>query len=143
LVLAVSGSISNRSLLATMEARQRSSGRPGTILVFDNSLRYSQRWPTESGRSAWCEGREHPDSYSRFLACRVLGSSEQAHEVVESCKVTASRNPPTFEYEGAFRSWLVRILIDEALAIVRQREQHDQRRKHEEPGSPEVAFREI
>jgi DNA-directed RNA polymerase specialized sigma24 family protein len=79
----------------------------------------------------------------RFLACRVLGSSEQAHEVVENCKVTASRNPPTFEYEGAFRSWLVRILIDEALAIVRQREQHDERRKHEEPGSPEVAFREV
>jgi len=27
----------------------------------------------------------------RFLACRVLGSTEQAHEVVKSCKVTASR----------------------------------------------------
>jgi Sigma-70 region 2 len=78
-----------------------------------------------------------------FLACRVLGSPEQAQEVVENCRITASRNPPTFESEGAFRSWLVRILIDEALAIVRQREQHDQRRKHEEPGSPEVAFREI
>jgi DNA-directed RNA polymerase specialized sigma24 family protein len=57
----------------------------------------------------------------RFLACRVLGSAEQAHEVVENCKITASRNSPAFEYEGAFRSWLVRILIDEALAIVRQR----------------------
>jgi DNA-directed RNA polymerase specialized sigma24 family protein len=57
----------------------------------------------------------------RFLARRVLGSSEQVHEVVENCKITASRNPPTFEYEGAFRSWLARILIDEALAIVRQR----------------------
>jgi DNA-directed RNA polymerase specialized sigma24 family protein len=57
-----------------------------------------------------------------FLACRVLGSSEQMHEIVENCKITASRNPPAFEYEGAFRSWLVRILIDEALAIVRQRE---------------------
>jgi Sigma-70 region 2 len=56
-----------------------------------------------------------------FLACRVLGSPEQADAVVENCKITASRNPPTFEYEGAFRSWLVRILIDEALAIVRER----------------------
>jgi len=56
-----------------------------------------------------------------FLACRVLGSPEQAHDVVENCKVTASRNSPIFEYEGAFRSWLVRILIDEALAIVRHR----------------------
>jgi hypothetical protein len=58
-----------------------------------------------------------------FLACRVLGSPEQAHEVVENCRITASRNPPTFEYEGAFRSWLVRILIDEALAILRQRDE--------------------
>ena len=56
-----------------------------------------------------------------FLACRVLGSPEQAQEVVENCRITASWNPPTFEYEGAFRSWLVRILIDEALAILRQR----------------------
>jgi hypothetical protein len=55
-----------------------------------------------------------------FLACRVLGNPEQAHTVVRNCKITASRNPPTFEYEGAFRSWLVRILIDEGLAIVHQ-----------------------
>jgi len=41
---------------------------------------------------------------------------------VENCRITASQNPPTFEYEGAFRSWLVRILIDEALVMVRQRE---------------------
>ena len=57
-----------------------------------------------------------------FLACRVLGSPERADDVVENCRVTASQNPPTFEYEGAFRSWLVRILIDEALVIVRQRD---------------------
>lgn len=56
-----------------------------------------------------------------YLACRVLGSPEQVHEVVEHCKITASRNPPTFECEGAFRSWLVRLLIDEALTVVRQR----------------------
>jgi DNA-directed RNA polymerase specialized sigma24 family protein len=56
-----------------------------------------------------------------FLACRVLGSPEQLDEVVKNCRITASRIPPTFECEGAFRSWLVRVLIDEALAIVRQR----------------------
>jgi DNA-directed RNA polymerase specialized sigma24 family protein len=53
-----------------------------------------------------------------FLACRVVGNPEQAQIVVRNCKITASRNPPTFEYEGAFRSWLARILIDEGLAIV-------------------------
>jgi DNA-directed RNA polymerase specialized sigma24 family protein len=74
--------------------------------------------------------QEHPilfeERFSRcgsllhFLAGRILGSHEDVEEAVESCRITASRNPPRFEYEGAFRSWLVRVLIDEALAI-RQR----------------------
>ena len=74
--------------------------------------------------------QEHPilfeERFSRcgsilhFLAGRILGSHEEIEEAVESCRATASRNPPRFEYEGAFRSWLVRVLIDEALAI-RQR----------------------
>lgn len=56
----------------------------------------------------------------RFIACRVLGDAEGAHLVIQNCWRTASRNPPHFEYEGAFRSWLVRILINEALAILRE-----------------------
>ena len=59
----------------------------------------------------------------RFLACRVLGSNEEAEYALQGCWVTASRNPPKFEYEGAFRSWLLRILLDEALAILRQKKQ--------------------
>ena len=54
-----------------------------------------------------------------FVACRVLGVPERAHDAIEGCWLTASRNPPRFEYEGAFRRWLVRVLIDEALAILR------------------------
>jgi DNA-directed RNA polymerase specialized sigma24 family protein len=52
-----------------------------------------------------------------FVARRVVGRNEEAKDAVHSCWLTASRNPPKFAYEGAFRSWLVRILIDEALAI--------------------------
>jgi len=52
-----------------------------------------------------------------FIACRVLGGPEHANAAIENCWLTASRNPPRFEYEGAFRSWLVRVLIDGALAI--------------------------
>jgi DNA-directed RNA polymerase specialized sigma24 family protein len=59
-------------------------------------------------------------SLLHFLAGRILGSHEEVEEAVESCRITASQNPPRFEYEGAFRSWLVRVLMDEALAI-RQR----------------------
>ena len=55
-----------------------------------------------------------------FIACRVLGNEEKAPIAVQNCWQAASRNPPRFEYEGAFRSWLVRILISEALAILRE-----------------------
>ena len=74
--------------------------------------------------------QEHPSVFEvrfsrcrrllHFTACRVLGGPERAEDAVENCGLTASRNPPQFEYEGAFRSWLVRVLIDEALAILRQ-----------------------
>ena len=52
-----------------------------------------------------------------FLACRVLGGPEHADDAVENCWLTASQTPSRFENDGAFRGWLVRILIDEALAI--------------------------
>jgi DNA-directed RNA polymerase specialized sigma24 family protein len=58
---------------------------------------------------------------AHFIACRVLGGDEGAADVVENCVVTGSRNLPTFESEGAFRCWLLRVLIDEALLILLQR----------------------
>lgn len=58
-----------------------------------------------------------------FIACRVLGGLERADDAIENCWLTASRNPPRFEYEGAFRSWLLRVLIDEALAILRENQE--------------------
>ena len=61
------------------------------------------------------------NSLLHFLAYRILGTHEGAGNAVENCRIVASRNSPGFEYEGAFRSWVARILIDEALAILRQR----------------------
>lgn len=55
-----------------------------------------------------------------FIACRVLGDEKSAPIAIQNCRRTASRNLPHFEYEGAFRSWLVRVLIDEALVILRE-----------------------
>jgi DNA-directed RNA polymerase specialized sigma24 family protein len=55
-----------------------------------------------------------------FIATRVLGSTERADEAVRNCWLSASRNPGWIESGGRFRSWLVRVLIDEALAIRRQ-----------------------
>ena len=62
--------------------------------------------------------RYRPLLYS--LACRVLGDIPGAENALEDCWRTAARNPPEFDYEGAFRHWLVRVLIDEALSIVRE-----------------------
>ena len=61
------------------------------------------------------------NSLLHFLAYRILGTQEETGNAVENCRIVAARNPPDFEYEGAFRSWVARILIDEALAILRQR----------------------
>ena len=55
-----------------------------------------------------------------LIACRVLGDEERVPLAIKNCWRSASRNPPYFEYEGAFRSWLVRVLIDEALVILRK-----------------------
>ena len=55
-----------------------------------------------------------------FIAYRVLGDSDYVRLAIQKCRRTASRNPPHFQYEGAFRSWLVRVLIDEALVILRE-----------------------
>lgn len=64
-------------------------------------------------------------SLLHFIACGVLGGPEGADLAVWNCWRRASHNPPTFSHDGAFRSWLLRVLIDEALTIRRsgQRQQ--------------------
>jgi DNA-directed RNA polymerase specialized sigma24 family protein len=59
----------------------------------------------------------------RHIATRVLGGPERVKGAVENCWLAASRDTPRFEHESAFRSWLVRVLIDEALAILRQNQE--------------------
>jgi hypothetical protein len=56
-----------------------------------------------------------------FTARLILGDSEMAETAVQSCRFRASRTPPGFESEGPFRSWLLRLLISEALSILDQR----------------------
>jgi DNA-directed RNA polymerase specialized sigma24 family protein len=53
-----------------------------------------------------------------FIACRVLADPEMAAHAVENCRLRASQNPFHFETEGAFGSWILRLLIDEALSIL-------------------------
>ena len=53
-----------------------------------------------------------------LVAHRVLGNHEEAEDAVQNCLQTVSNRVPRFENEGAFRSWLVRVLIDEAVTIL-------------------------
>lgn len=56
----------------------------------------------------------------RSIAFRMLGDTEKADLAVENCYSTAFRARLSFDREGAFRSWLLRVLIDEALVILRR-----------------------
>ncbi len=53
-----------------------------------------------------------------LIAYRVLGNHEEAERAVRNCLRAASDSAPRFDHEGAFRSWLARILIDEAVTIL-------------------------
>ena len=53
-----------------------------------------------------------------FVARRVLDSQDEAEAAVKECFKTASHNPPVFTSDGAFRSWILRMVIDEALHIL-------------------------
>jgi DNA-directed RNA polymerase specialized sigma24 family protein len=56
-----------------------------------------------------------------FVAYRVLGNPDRADIAVENCLFSASHCVMAFDCEGAFRSWLVRIAIDHAVAILHGR----------------------
>jgi DNA-directed RNA polymerase specialized sigma24 family protein len=58
-----------------------------------------------------------------FIACRILDDPQQARKAVENCWHSASAHAPRFEYEGAFRRWLVRVLIAEALVLLGEKQQ--------------------
>jgi hypothetical protein len=53
-----------------------------------------------------------------LVAYRVLGNHAEAEDAVQNCLRTVSDKVPKFEHEGAFRCWLVRVLIDEAVTIL-------------------------
>jgi RNA polymerase sigma-70 factor (ECF subfamily) len=51
----------------------------------------------------------------------VLGSREEAEDVVQNCLLQAFCKLKQFNHEGTFRSWLVRILVNEAITARRRR----------------------
>jgi len=55
------------------------------------------------------------------VAYRVLGDARTATDAVEACFRKACQRPPKFESDGAFGSWLLRLLLEEALQVRRRR----------------------
>jgi len=53
-----------------------------------------------------------------FVASRVLNGREGAEEAVDNCLAIAAVAAPAFASKGAHRSWLLRLVIDEALCIL-------------------------
>ena len=70
--------------------------------------------------AVFCDRFRRGKSLLYDMGVRVLGSSERVEEAIRNCFIAAFRNPPKVRSDGAFYSWLVRILIDEALLIRRQ-----------------------
>jgi RNA polymerase sigma-70 factor, ECF subfamily len=55
------------------------------------------------------------------LAQRILHNHEESEDAVQNCSMVAFRKMESFKYQGAFRSWLARILVNEAITILRKR----------------------
>jgi DNA-directed RNA polymerase specialized sigma24 family protein len=66
-------------------------------------------------------GRSYP--MLQYIARRILGDPERAEKAIENCRITASRNPPRFQYGGAFKSWIFKVLIHEVLALLPESQQ--------------------
>jgi RNA polymerase sigma-70 factor, ECF subfamily len=66
-------------------------------------------------------------SYRPFLlrlARRMIRQHEEAEDAVQNCLLQAYRNLNSFKRQAAFRTWLGRILVNEAITILRKRKVH-------------------
>lgn len=90
----------------------------------EGTTRLSEFGPRRFDATRLMQSRVNPGRYRRLLystACLVLNGCEGAKEALQNCLLRASYNPSRFANEGAFRSWLIRILIDEALLVLQKR----------------------
>jgi DNA-directed RNA polymerase specialized sigma24 family protein len=71
------------------------------------------------------------DLDQQFLSCegllkqiaeRVLNGTEEVEEAMQRSYATATSQRRRFRCEGEFRRWLVRVVLNEALAILHEKE---------------------
>jgi RNA polymerase sigma-70 factor, ECF subfamily len=74
------------------------------------------------------------------LALRMLGSTEDAEDVLQETYLKALRAMPTFAGRSSLTTWLYRIAVNEALMLMRRRRPtlslEEDRDDAEEPGEP-------
>jgi steroid delta-isomerase-like uncharacterized protein len=56
-------------------------------------------------------------SLLHFTAAHILGNPGKAETAVRNTLRVASQHPASFESEGAFRSWVLRVLIEQSLLL--------------------------
>jgi DNA-directed RNA polymerase specialized sigma24 family protein len=88
-----------------MNSNTRSEKRVEAFAVSQADLKTLEMWVSRYRRVLY------------FVAHRLLGNHTDAEEAVRSCIRSIPRKVPSLEHEGGFRAWLVRALINEALAI--------------------------
>lgn len=59
--------------------------------------------------------------YLLRLASRMVRHREEAEDAVQNCLLLAYCNLDSFRQQASFRTWLCRILVNEALSILRKR----------------------
>jgi RNA polymerase sigma factor (sigma-70 family) len=91
-----------------MNSNTRSENRVEAFAVSQADLKTLEMWISRYRRVLY------------FVAHRLLGNHADAEEAVQSCIQSIPRKVPSLEHEGGFRAWLVRVLINEALAILRK-----------------------
>jgi len=69
-----------------------------------------------------------------FVAHRVLGNADKAVLAVENCLFSAAHQAATFDHEDDFRGWLVRLALDESLALLHGRKMAGYRHEDEVEG---------
>jgi len=77
--------------------------------------------------------QEHPGTFDArfsryrsllvFIARHILGDEAWVEEAMRNCQRSYSGGQRKFNAEGAFRSWLLRVLINEALAVRMSRQE--------------------
>ena len=91
-----------------MNSNTQSENRSEAVAVSQADLTTLETWISRYRRVLY------------FVAYRVLGNHTDAEDAVQSCMLSIRRRVPSLEHEGGFRACVVRVLIDEALVILRK-----------------------